>query len=178
MDDIMLDLETMGTAPNSAIIAIGAVAFDLRHGVLGEEFYEVIQLESAVESGGVIDPSTVLWWMKQGDAARAEFAIAGYRHNESLLSFSAWVNYVSSFEKAKIWGNGADFDNVILASAYRRGNMQLPWKFWNNRCYRTLKSLHPDVPLKRSGTYHKAIDDAISQAEHLITIMKSVATTC
>ena len=28
--DIMLDLETMGTGPNAAIVAIGAVAFDLQ----------------------------------------------------------------------------------------------------------------------------------------------------
>ncbi len=33
--DIMLDLETMGTGPNAAIVAIGAVAFDLQAGTIG-----------------------------------------------------------------------------------------------------------------------------------------------
>ena len=37
--DIMLDLETMGTGPNAAIVAIGAVAFDLQAGTIGDHWY-------------------------------------------------------------------------------------------------------------------------------------------
>lgn len=51
MQDVMLDLETMGTDANAAIIAIGAVEFDIQNGEIGERFYAVIDLESAVAGG-------------------------------------------------------------------------------------------------------------------------------
>ena len=62
-------------------------------------------------------------------------------------------------------------DNVILRSAYQRRRIEPPWLWWNDRCYRTVKALHRDVPFERLGTHHKAIDDAISQAQHLIRML-------
>jgi hypothetical protein len=73
MRDLMLDLETMGTSPNAAIVAIGAVKFDPGTGELGGRFYQVVDLASSVAAGCVIDPDTVLWWMRQSPEARAMF---------------------------------------------------------------------------------------------------------
>jgi hypothetical protein len=33
--------------------------------------------------------------------------------------------------------------------------------------------MFPNVPMERSGTHHNALDDAISQAKHLIEISKA-----
>ena len=65
--NVMFDLETMGSGPDAAIVAIGAVEFDTVTALLGRRFYRVVNLASAVAAGGVIAPSTVLWWMRQGD---------------------------------------------------------------------------------------------------------------
>ena len=67
MLDIMLDLETMGTGTQAAIVAIGAVEFDLEKGILGEEFYRTVDLSSSISCGGIIDADTVLWWMQQSE---------------------------------------------------------------------------------------------------------------
>ena len=67
--------------------------------------------------------------------------------------------------------NGAAFDNVILASAYRRNGTRQPWQFLNDRCYRTMKAQYPAVKMQRNGTHHNAVDDAESQARHLIAMM-------
>jgi inhibitor of KinA sporulation pathway (predicted exonuclease) len=49
--------------------------------------------------------------------------------------------------------------------------MQAPWKFYNDRCYRTLKAMYPHIKMpKRTGTHHNALDDAISQVNHLILL--------
>ena len=72
VNNVMLDLETMGLGPNAAIIAIGAVMFDPETMQLGSEFYRIINLESAVAAGGIMDAGTVMWWLEQGAAARAE----------------------------------------------------------------------------------------------------------
>ncbi len=68
---IMVDLETMGKKHNAPIVAIGAVVFDPATGSIGESFYKVVCLESSVNWGAVIDPSTVIWWLKQSSEARS-----------------------------------------------------------------------------------------------------------
>ena len=167
--EIMLDLETMGNGSNSAIIAIGAVAFDIK-GVSGR-FYQQVNLQSSVNAGMEIDASTVLWWLKQSDAARSAF-----KDNEKALNIAnALIEFSMFCDSAKVcgvWGNGAAFDNVLLSNAYRKLEMKRPWKFWNDRCYRTVKNIYQDIEFVHSGTHHNAVDDAESQAIHLIEICK------
>lgn len=160
MKDVMLDLETLGNGPNSVIIAIGAVKFDATG--LGSEFYQVVDPESCVKAGLQMDTSTVMWWMKQSDEARAAFDRPSAPLIAALADFAHWCG------DSVVWGNGASFDNTILSNAYRKTGIEQPWKFWNDRCYRTVKNLYPDVKLERVGTYHNALDDAKSQAVHLI----------
>ena len=171
MIDIMLDLETMGNGPNAAIIAIGAVAFSPETQALGAEFYLHVDLESSVQAGGVMDPSTVLWWLKQSGEARAAFEGKGESLVSSLMTFSAWVRTLGEVGEIKMWGNGAAFDNVILSTAYRYTGLLQPWPFWNDRCYRTVKALHPGVKAEKVGVAHNALDDAKSQALHLMKIL-------
>ncbi len=73
-----------------------------------------------------------------------------------------------------IWGNGAAFDNTLLIEACERCGVQPAWKFHRDRCYRTLKTLFPDVELIRSGTFHHALDDAKSQAEHACRLLQKI----
>ena len=167
--EIMLDLETMGNGSNSAIIAIGAVAFDI-DGV-ADKFYRQVNLQSSVDAGMEIDASTVLWWLKQSGAARSAFKDNENALNivNALIEFSIFCKYVNVFG---VWGNGAAFDNALLSNAYRKVGMNQPWKFWNDRCYRTIRNIYPCVEFVRFGTHHNALDDAESQALHLIEICK------
>lgn len=163
MNNIMLDLETMGTGPDAAIISIGAVRFDAD---ITDRFYKIVSLKSSVDAGLRMDPETVLWWMRRSEEARAEFDEDATTLFDALMAFAEWAG-----KGAIVWGNGSDFDNVILASAYRLMKIPAPWIFWNNRCYRTVKALHPEIALERTGTYHRAVDDAESQARHLMRIL-------
>jgi len=165
--NIMLDIETMSTAPNAAIIAIGAVAFD-QHGIVGKH-YNVVNLEDAMKCGLVVDASTVMWWMNQSEQARR--CITDHVSIALDVALEDFSRFLRGMEGKELWGNGSDFDNVILASAYKAVGRPLPWKHYNNRCYRTVKNLYPDVKLERVGVYHNAVDDAESQALHLIKIV-------
>ena len=173
MFDVMLDLETMGSGPDAAITAIGAVVFDPMAGTLGAEFYQVVNLESAVRSGGVMDASTVLWWMRQNDAARREFERFGATIESTLSSFRLWL-LDEAGKDARVWGNGAGFDNVILAGAYRRAGLQAPWSYKNDRCYRTVVALQPGLKRMEGGTRHNALEDAKGQAMHLMTCLRAL----
>lgn len=161
----MLDLETLGQKPGSVIVAIGAVKFG--RGQILDSFYEIVDPQSCVAHGLRMDASTVLWWLKQSDAARAAITQPGRELKEVLWRFTAWVDVID----ADMWGNGASFDNVLLGSAYDHAQMTRPWSYYNDRCYRTVKNLHPDVKMVRSGTYHHALDDARCQAIHLMEML-------
>jgi len=173
MNDIMLDLETMGSGPDSAIVAIGAVAFDPLAKELGGEFYRRVDLNSSMKNGGEVEAGTIIWWLRQSESARAELIGGGTQHIiDALEDLHNWVVSTFNLDTVRVWGNGASFDNVILRRAFERLNTTCPWKFYNDRCYRTLKNMYPDVVLDRSGVHHHALHDAITQAKHLMEMVK------
>ena len=159
MNDVMLDLETLGNRPNAVIVAIGAVKFNALE--LGESFYVRVDPRSCVAAGLEMDVETVQWWLAQSDEARKEITAPGIPLSMALAQFTGFLDH----PEYRVWGNGAAFDNVIMASAYRAFNLPSPWRFWNDRCYRTVKGMFPAVALKRGGTHHNALDDAMEQAE-------------
>lgn len=166
--DVMVDTETAGTTPGSAILSIGAVMFGPAG--LGEEFYAPISLASCTAVGLTIDPSTITWWMKQSDAARA----AAFRDDAEPLpavleQFTVWFNLV---EAERPWAQGANFDPPLLEAAYRACGMTPPWKYWAVRDTRTLYEL-ADVKVDRArGTHHHALDDARAQAEAAVVALQ------
>lgn len=170
MKHLMLDLETMGVNPDAAITAIGAVMFDLETGELGDTFYRVIDLATAVDRGGVMDASTVLWWMQQSDEARRIYTTQG---GDYLLALEDFAGFCYHRQPTDVWGNGAMFDNAILARAYQRAKMPQPWSFRADRCFRTFKALFPCDPPPREGVYHNALDDAIFQVKHLRAMIEA-----
>jgi hypothetical protein len=175
MSNIMLDLETLGTGNRAVIISIGAVLFDM-NGIYSNTFYTRVNPQSCVDVGMKITVSTVLWWMKRSDIARAEFDKQNVPIKEALQNFSNWMDVATNYDKfedRKVWGNGATFDNVIIDNAFKACKLEKPWPYWGDACYRTLKNLFPDVKMERSGTFHHALDDARSQAEHCIRLMKA-----
>ncbi len=167
---IMLDLETMGKSPDAAIVAIGAVAFDPEARRLGDTFYVTVDLESAVRHGGRIEPDAVMWWLRQSDEARAALHLDPQPIEAALLDFSRWVEKQGMY--AEVWGNGSDFDNVILGTAYDRAEIPRPWHHRQNNCYRTLKKRSGIRPPAREGVHHNALDDATHQALHAVCIMQ------
>ncbi len=170
MSNVMLDLETMGTGNGAPVISIGAVRFDAT-GILSE-FHVGITLQSNVALGRQIDPDTLMWWLDpERDTARAEWlGLPKKPLTEALQDFHEWATVGDPVEA--MWGNGATFDNVILRDACATAGVPYPVRFWQDKCYRTMKGLRPDIKLVRVGTYHNAADDAKSQALHLIEIAK------
>lgn len=189
MKNIMLDLETMGSGSNSAIVSIGAVLFNPLTGETGAEYYQAVSLNSSAHYG-TIDPSTVIWWMGQSDDARAVFKDEGkVTLKAALESFTHWINeHCDKNDKGKpdavVWGNGATFDNVILGNAYKALKMRQPWFFANDRDVRTvvdigrtLLNIDPKTDLSLDGTAHNALDDAKFQARYVSVIYKAIHDT-
>jgi hypothetical protein len=166
---IMVDIETMGTGPNAPILSIGAVAFNAEG--IHKEFYTTCNLQSTVDSGAIIDPNTVMWWLRQDAIARdalEDCQDSATSLTTALKDFVTFIDPKSSLLRG-VWGNGATFDNVIIQQSCKRVGVEA-WPFWLDKCYRTVKSAYPTVKMQRVGTHHNALSDAKSQALHLIDI--------
>lgn len=177
MENVMVDLETLDCIPGGVILSIGAVEFDPT-GVMGRRFYQVVSIYSCQRYGLTIGADTYSWWMNQDKDARQVLDEAGeplaLPLKDVLRSFNAWLD---DWSDVKVWGNGSDFDNAFLQVAYKRAGIPVPWKFWHNRCFRTLKTLHPGfkrLEPPRTGTKHNALDDAVHQARWAMRIYQAL----
>ena len=170
--NIMIDLETLGTTADAAILSIGAVRFDLDTGLLDDTFYRVVSFDS--QPNRVLSRDTLAWWMEQSPEAAAVFT-----HKpklslpDTLRDFAGWVRSLGSVHA---WSNGADFDLPMLTHAFEQCGIKQPWPPYHGRCYRTYKNLPGarSVTVHRTGAHHNALDDAIYQAEHVCKIHQTL----
>lgn len=182
---IMLDLETMGTVAGCAILSIGAVRFFPQEKRLSDTFYTTISAESCALVGLHIDEQTETWWADQAEEARK--ILEEVKNPQTtylrrvLVDLNIWLTAQGESNDLRIYGNGADFDNPILRVAYRQAGVKPYAGNWTGRCYRTLKTLDELLgpgfaapKLKRSGTHHNALDDAVSQAQHLMEFIAAL----
>lgn len=168
--NIMVDLETLGTRHTSIILSIGACK--VTDGEPTDPFYRVIDVASCRDAGLTSDPATEQWWNQQDENARKVFTDPSVGLVRALTDFASYIRGFGS-RSVRLWGNGSDFDNVILNNAYLAVGSTSPWAFWNNRCFRTVRKLYGQGILepKRQGTYHNALDDAMHQARILGQIL-------
>lgn len=160
---VMLDLETWGTRPGSALRSIGAVAFHPERETIGRTFYSNIDKDSCLTAGLTIDADTVAWWARQSKESIAALEDNPRPLGDVVTYFHDWFTSVGG---KFVWCHGGNFDEPLWTAACRAVTQSVPWKFWNARCTRTLYAV-ADFDAKsipRSGTYHNAIDDAVHQA--------------
>lgn len=178
--DIMVDLETLDNKPTSAIVTIGACAFNFDTGEIGPTFYKNIHPESAQQCGGSLSASTVLWWLNQSPEAQKALTSPGALLQPDVLQ--QFTEYCIEIRKTNpkgnlgVWANAPSFDCTILEGAYDCCNMPVPYAFWETRCVRTMvalgkdKGFDPKSDMPRDGAAHDALSDAIHQARYTIAI--------
>lgn len=172
-DHFSIDLETLGTRYNAAILSIGVQQFDINTGKLGETFYREIDLDSAIKAGKVTG-STLAWWAQQGEVAKRVFGDKNkFPLSVALDDLRTWM--LKKATKPKVWGNGSSFDISILEHAYDNGAVGLkePWHYINIRDMRTIMDYCLVKP-KREGTHHNALDDAKYQAQCIAAAHRAI----
>jgi hypothetical protein len=175
MRHIMVDLETLSTKGNAAIISIGAIAFDPETGELGAELKVNVDGVSSQKAGGHVDAGTVAWWFAQSNEARAHLLEPKPVSLKDALELFRFYLSVAVEADFYIWGNGATFDNTVLRSAFESVGLPIPWSFRRDMCYRTMRATFPEVPdVPRVGVFHDSLDDAKTQARHLCAIFAHI----
>ncbi|MGS5309578.1 3'-5' exoribonuclease domain-containing protein, partial [Escherichia coli] len=176
-DHLMIDLETMGKNPDAPIISIGAIFFDPQTGDMGPEFSKTIDLETA---GGVINRDTIKWWLKQSREAQSAILTDEIPLDDALLQLREFIDENSGEFFVQVWGNGANFDNVILRRSYERQGIPCPWRYCNDRDVRTIVELGKAIDFDArtaipfEGERHNALDDARYQAKYVSAIWQKL----
>ena len=66
-----------------------------------------------------------------------------------------------------------EYDMTIVGGAYNRLGKKAPWYWTNERCFRTVRNMHPTIeydPSQKGEGAHNALADAVFQVEHLFKI--------
>ncbi|ELW0840868.1 3'-5' exoribonuclease [Escherichia coli] len=174
---LMIDLETMGKNPDAPIISIGAIFFDPQTGDMGPEFSKTIDLDTA---GGVIDRDVIKWWLKQSREAQSAIMTDEIPLDDALLQLREFIVENSGEFFVQVWGNGANFDNVILRRSYERQGIPCPWRYCNDRDVRTIVELGKAIDFDArtaipfEGERHNALDDARYQAKYVSAIWQKL----
>ena len=162
--DVMLDIETLSTRPESVVLTLGAVKFSPWASDVNTDdgLYVRVNVDEQLESGRHVQQDTVDWWGKQAEDVREE---ALGDHNRTDVE--EFLNQLNKFVVGadNIWCQGPAFDIVILEDMFRQYDHHVPWPFWKIKDSRTLFGIMPSDPRKEiKFAAHNALEDCKVQA--------------
>lgn len=163
----MIDLEGLGTGPETAILTIAAQGFDpLGDGYYPDRFfYARVTLES--QPLRRIEDGTIEWWATQPAIVRDEaFAENDRIDLDQALDGLGKLIWHSN----RVWAQGPTYDMTILEHAYKSYNKPLPWQYFKVRDSRTVLSLWPQVEAPPAS--HHALEDCRRQISMLQDTLK------
>lgn len=166
---LMVDIETTGTKPGCKVISFAAFGFNTKGAQV--QFYKRFDIRPLNARGLTDEEDTMKWWSKQSTEAFAEAFGGRDLPTPSLKEFEDW--FIENFyprrdEGFSVWCCGLDFDFPILKEFFERFGFVLPWKFWLQNDYRTLKNMFPKI-VKAEGNVekHNALEDCKAQMRGL-----------
>ena len=176
LTDVMIDLETLATSPDAAVLTIGAVKFDPFGDDINdpscEKFYVKVDLDSCDRIGLVTSDDTIAWWANQSKEAQEEAFSP-----EGRIDIVDAMNQLYKFcwGAKRVWSHGAAFDIVICEHIFKKINKAFPWNFWQVRCTRTLFDIGID-PKRPPVLKHHALEDAWNQAVGVQYVFQKLRT--
>lgn len=167
--DAVVDLETLSLDHDATVLTIGITAFDIEQQNSTEELeaqtiYMVADAEAQIKAGSKAEAGTIKWWLDQEYLARkAVMAV----HERMGATIGKIGRFFSDYNIDKLWGNGCDFDNVVLIRMFKRLEHAWPLHYRAAQDLPTLKRVAKRLGWespKFLGTQHHAADDAINEA--------------
>ncbi len=162
MNNIMLDIETLGTV----ITQIGAVYFD-DNGNIGDKFFVNVNIESCLKYGLEIQYKNLKWWLERAN-------LITWMKNTIPISVALahLTEFCNKNKKARVWSHY--YDIMILEFACYKIGRKLPFHYKRWRDLRTavdLADLKKEKKKENEKT-HNALDDCIYQINYLTKALK------
>jgi len=171
-----IDIETMDVDPssNAAVIAIGAVIFNVRE--IFSEFEVLIHPSWAPGSRG---HDTRLWWAAQEEEIRNRMFSGRVMPDDACRRFTAFCTFDTKF----FWANPTRFDFTHMRSMYQACEQEFPFKFFQERDLSTLRWAARQYPnlkseLSKIRNSNRAAHDALSDARAQAKAIQAVMMYC
>lgn len=165
-DNLMLDLETLGTAHDAVITQIGACYFDPTSGAVDEngKFSINVSINDCLKYGLTVDEGSIKFWFEHPNRSFLDKPVSLAR---ALGEFRKFYRK----DTVAAWSH-ATFDFVILLNAYRKFDQKIPIPFRQMRDIRTLVHLaDAGKPTEAKKTVdpktHDALEDCIYQVGYV-----------
>lgn len=168
---VMIDLETISTRKRAVIVSIGIATFDgLR--ITGTHLL-LPEVQPQIAAGRHVDFGTIQWWIREASGAIDTSFLAP---DTGRLHVGVMQGFLKSIigPDGLVWGNGSDFDISILETYLEDFGFGAPWSYRNVRDVRTLRMLRPEIRPTDPSVRHDPVSDAVSQANHVMTLMASL----
>lgn len=185
MNNVMIDIETTGTAHHSAIVSYGAAVFEpLTGSIVAELYIRADWNEDCKICGGKIDPDTVEWWMKKSPEARAELITSDDQlpPDDALMQLFEFIQKHCDEGPVYVWSKSPSFDLSLIKDAAERCVIpaeMIPWKFWNERDVRTIEGvgaqLNIPLPYGKKDVTHHALEDVRGQIRNVAAVMNALS---
>lgn len=158
----MVDIETLGTKPGSAITQIAAVEFCPATFAPSLSFNVHITKESCLKAGLTSDPATLKWLAENNLDKTPEKAVP---LEEALKLFTTFLRFIDA---NRYWCRGTSFDFPLLEHAYRScPEVEYPkWNYWEQYDLRTVWNL-ASPRSKPAKAAHDALQDCFEQIKQL-----------
>ncbi len=168
----MIDIETLSSFPDAAVLSIGLVGFD-ENDIL---FKSGVAIKVA-DWHGHVDPRTIQWWMQQSKEAQDY----SFNHTSPWTAKDAatqLVGFADEYCQQECWANGPQFDLVVLRKWWNRttGNDKFPIHYRNYRDCRTLWKLAESNGLDLAPHFHSvkgAAHDPMVDAERQAKVVQA-----
>lgn len=177
--DVMIDIETLGTGGDAAVVQIAAVLFEpvfggkVRDG--NQRFNCLVDPSDAISLGANVTMSTLKWWMDQDKETQRIFDwnhednanVPKASTEQALLWLCEWLPEATDHQwnQVRVWANGIVFDLGILQRHFERFGIIQPWTYNAAMDMRTVLKLTGGWPkIDETGfTKHNALDDCMMQ---------------
>jgi len=167
---VLVDLETLSTQHNAAIISIGAVRFDSNG--MYDTFYTNVDPLDSVQKGATTEVNTMNWWKKQPENIQKALLVDPVTLDIATTKFEEWFRKVPN---SYIWGHGPSFDCSILEDSFKLCGKRSPWPYNKEICVRTILQFDPDNKFRKERSekhpLHHALFDAVYEATHLLAVL-------
>lgn len=140
MKRVMIDIETLSTFPNAAVIAIAAVIrsddnpshLQARSWFIDRDFVE-----------GHQNPETIDWWNAQDPRVKSQVFGGNQTPREALQELNGFLRsngiHPEAIEDVRCYASPAMFDFPILRHQYQMMGIIPAWSWRTERCLNTLR---------------------------------------
>ena len=162
-NDVMLDLETLGT---DCIVQIGACYFQW-NGTVGKSLLLNINLKDSLEHGRV-DSKQLKWWIEKSNLI--SWLDYTTNLNEALNTLTKFLG--EKGKETRVWSHF--YDIMVLENVCKSLKRKMPFLYGYWREINTLMDLSGIDRKKGKDKTHNALDDCVYQVDYCTEALKEI----